>query len=108
MKNQTIFRPSYLLLMALISFYFISSCKKEEQGVDAIVLHFGSPAADGCGFLLEIGGNIYFPVNLDEKYQVDKKEVKLRYSILDDMHTCGFPSSGLKYQKVSIKEIRDR
>lgn len=108
MKNQTTFRPAYLLLMALINLGLNSGCEKEEQWVDAIVLDFGSPSVDGCGFVLEIEGKIYFPVNLEEKYQVDKKEVRLQYRVLGDMQTCGFPHSGVEYQKISIREIRDR
>lgn len=94
--------------MVLINLSLGVGCKKEEQWVTAIVLDFGSPSVDGCGFVVEIEGTIYFPVNLDEKYQVDKKEVRLTYSVLEDMQTCGFPHSGIKYQKVTIREIRDR
>ena len=108
MKNQTAFRPSYLLLMVLINLHLTSGCKKEDQWTDAVVLDYGSPAVDGCGFVLEIDGNIYFPVNLEEKYRVDKKEVRLQYNLLGEMQTCGFPYSGLEHQKVRIREIRDR
>ncbi|MBD1420201.1 hypothetical protein [Sphingobacterium chuzhouense] len=108
MKNQATFRPAYLLLMIFINIHLNSGCKKEEQWINATVLDFGNPKVDGCGFVIEIDGNIYFPVNLGEKYQTDKKEVKLQYNILEDMHACGFPQSGAKYQKASIKEIRDR
>src|SRR5690606_25806380 len=99
MKNQIVFRPSCLMLIVLINLHLNGGCKKEEHWVDATVLDFGSPEVDGCGFLLEIDGNIYFPVSLEEKYQIDKKEVKIKYSILEDMQTCGFPHSGVEYQK---------
>ena len=108
MKNQIIFRPACLVLMVLINLHLNSGCKKQEEWIDATVLDFGSPAVDGCGFVIEINGTIYFPVNLEEKYQIDKKTIKLQYNTLEDMQTCGFPDSGVKYQKVSIREIRDR
>lgn len=92
--------------MILINLPLNTTCNKEEYWVDAVVLDLGSPAVDGCGFVLEIEGDIYYPVNLDEKYQVDKKAVKVRYSLLEGMHTCGFPDSEIKYQKVNITEIR--
>lgn len=100
MKNQTTFRSVYLLSMALITLNLNNGCEKEERWVDAIVLDFGSPAVDGCGFVLEIGGNIYFPINLEEKYLVDKKEIRLQYSVLEDMQACGFPHSGVEYQEI--------
>lgn len=107
MKNQTPFRPAYLLLIVLINLNF-SGCDKEDQWVDAVVLDYGSPAVDGCGFVIEIDGSIYFPVDLEEKYRVDKKEIRLQYNLLEDMQTCGFPHSRVEYPKISIREISDR
>lgn len=106
MKKQIFFRPVYFLWFMLTFLFFNSACDKEEHLVDAVVLDLGSPAVDGCGFVLEIEGDIYYPVNLEEKYQVDEKAVKVRYSLLEGMHTCGFPDSEIKYQKVNITEIR--
>lgn len=54
MKNQTTFRPSYLLFLVLINLHLTSGCEKEEQWMDAIVLDFGSPTVDGCGFVIEV------------------------------------------------------
>ncbi|PRD56300.1 hypothetical protein [Sphingobacterium gobiense] len=108
MKNQTTFRPPYLFLMVLINLHLTSGCKKEDQWVDAVVLDYGSPAVDGCGFVLEIDGNIFFPVNLEESCQIDKKEIRLQYSLFKEMQTCGFPHSGIEYQKISVRDIRDR
>lgn len=94
--------------MVLIASALNIGCSKEEQWLNAVILDLGSPAVDGCGFVLEIGDQIYYPVNLAEKYQIDGKVVKVRYSVLEEKYTCGFPHSEIRYQKVNIKEMRDR
>lgn len=85
-------------------------CSKEmqDQWTDAIVLDMGSPAVDGCGFVLKINNDIYYPINLGESFQVDNKEVKIQYNTLNEMHSCGFPHAELKYQKVTLTDIMER
>jgi hypothetical protein len=94
--------------MVLIASALNIGCNKEEQWLDAVILDLGSPAVDGCGFVLEIGDKIYYPINLEEKYQIGGKTVKVRYSVLEEIHPCGFPHSEIKYQKINIKKIKDR
>ncbi|HIX53770.1 MAG TPA: hypothetical protein VK076_10700 [Candidatus Sphingobacterium stercoripullorum] len=108
MKNQSIVIRACLLLLALVTLYVNRGCEKQGQWIDARVLDFGSPAVDGCGFVLEIGDSIYFPANLQEKYQVDKKEIQLKYRLLEDLKTCGFSDSEARYQKLTINAIKDR
>ena len=97
----------HLLVVLLL---LLSGCKKAENGewIDATVLDFGSPAVDGCGFLLQVEDNLYYPENLQEKDQVDKKRVKVRFSLLDEMKPCGFPYSPIKHQKVNIRDIKSK
>lgn len=108
MKNQNIVIRACVLLLALMTLYVNRGCEKRDQWIDAMVLDFGSPAVDGCGFVLEIGDSIYFPANLQEKYQVDKKEIQLKYRLLEDLKTCGFSDSEARYQKLTINAIKDR
>lgn len=107
-KRIVFLKPLYLFWMVLIASTLNIGCSKEEHWLDAVILDLGSPAVDGCGFVLEIKDQIYYPVNLEEKYQIGGKTVKVRYSVLEETYTCGFPHSEIKYQKINIKEIRDR
>lgn len=93
-----------LFLLAVLS----GSCNKSAEWIDGTIVDRGSPAVDGCGFLLEAKGKTYYPINLDERYQIDGKRVRVRFSITDEMYTCGFSHAGIKYQKINIRDIEDK
>lgn len=115
MKNGVAIREKTLLWAILIMVLSIYGACQKDEGIDqddlwvnAVILDFGSPAVDGCGFVIRIEDQIYYPVNLEEKYQIDGKNVKVQFNILEEMHTCGFPHSGVTFQKVNIRKIRNR
>lgn len=108
MKNNFNYNPTYLLLIVVATLPLLGACQKEELWVDAVILDFGSSAVDGCGFVIQIEDQIYYPVNLEEKYHIDGKNVKVQYNTLEEMHTCGFPHSGVIFQKINIRKIRNR
>lgn len=103
-KREFAWLSPILLLMAIgATLLLLGACQKEELWVDAVILDFGSPAVDGCGFVIQIENQIYYPVNLEEKYQIDGKNVKVQYNTLEEMHTCGFSHSGAIFQKINIR-----
>lgn len=107
MKTHIIFKQVPLLYIILIIILLSTNCNKKEGWIAAVIVDSGSPAVDGCGFLIEIGNQVYYPVNLEERYQIDKKRVKVLYVALEEIYTCGFPHSGSKFQKIDIREITE-
>jgi hypothetical protein len=83
-----------LILLVLI----IASCKKDDLSASAIVLNAGSPAADGCGWLIKINNTntVYSPVNLNEGYKIDSLKINIHYKILKTKFECGdLPNNGV-------------
>jgi len=56
----------HLLVILLL---LLGGCKKAENGewIDATIVDRGSEAVDGCGYLLQVEDNFYYPENLYEK-----------------------------------------
>lgn len=82
------------LLSITIVFVVILSafnCKdqKGSQMVKAKIHFSGLLAADGCGWLLEIKGKEYSPVNLEENFQVDGLQVEAEVNFLGTGFQCG-------------------
>jgi|GEM_PF-1536126 len=94
-------------LLLLITILLSAGCSKQKVWIEAVIIDAGSPSVDGCGFLIEIEDQIYYPINLEEKYQVDQKRFKIRYVALEDVYTCGFPYSDNKFLKIEIREIEE-
>ncbi|HWZ14796.1 MAG TPA: hypothetical protein VNW95_06115 [Mucilaginibacter sp.] len=72
------------------------SCKKQPINLgditeNATVIDAGSPAADGCGWLIEIDGtnNSYSPTNLPDIYKTANLKVHISYKILSTRFQCG-------------------
>jgi len=67
------FSISVLFLFSLL----LSSCSKEESTteniapIEARIEYHGSPAVDGCGYVLIVGSETYHPTNLEENFYVD-------------------------------------
>ena len=94
----------------LFSIFIGTGCEKEQnsevEDVAGILLFYGSPAADGCGWLVKIDGTGYSPVNLEPKYKKDSTEVILSYDTLGTTMQCGWRRSD--YKKIQINEIKNR
>lgn len=75
----------------------IISCKKNGQNdqngqlTDAIVINYGDPAIDGCGWVVKIiaTDSVYSPKNLPEMYQVGNLKVRISYTKLQTRFPCG-------------------
>lgn len=95
------------ILVAFSSITFLA-CKKNDPyaavTTDAIVINSGSPAADGCGWIIRIPvtDSTYSPVNLADQYKVSNMKVRVKYKPLATKFSCGW---GQKLSEVSILSI---
>jgi hypothetical protein len=44
---------------------FGTRCNKEELNINGLVLYYGNPSVDGCGWIIKIDTTEYSPINLD-------------------------------------------
>jgi hypothetical protein len=98
--------PAFLFLFSLCISLLGIECKKEEpdvQGADGLVLYYGDPAVDGCGWIIKINNTEYAPVNLDSEFQNDSTNVVLEFNLLDSKWHCGWREPG--YQQIEITKI---
>ena len=83
----------------------ITACSKDKCNephedrleATATVINSGSPALDGCGWLIRIDNKDYSPDNLPENFQFNNIQVKIVYTISDAQYNCGFGGSGINY-----------
>jgi hypothetical protein len=82
--------------------------KNEERinNVSAIVVYHGSPAVDGCGWLIHQEKDVYAPLELDSDFMKDSLEVVLSYKILQTYWTCGWREPG--YKNIDIIKIKNQ
>lgn len=103
MMNQ---RLKILLIIVLLASAAIS-CKKNAQVLtaNATIINSGSPAYDGCGWLIKLSSdNIeYSPTNLAASFQKDSLKVSISYTLLTTKYRCG---RGAGIQQVKIDAIR--
>jgi len=99
-----------ILLFGLVLFFgiLILSCEKRDElnlkHAEGLVLYYGDPAVDGCGWIIQINKVDYSPVNLDAKFQKDSLKIVLDYQILKSTWNCGWQGSGI--QQIKIGNIK--
>ena len=106
MKTTILKISVFVLLLSLMG----AGCAKKEEPnnnikAEGLILDYGSPASDGCGWVIKINGNVYSPVELlDSKFQKDSLKINIEYRILPTQSTCGgWRTSG--YVKIEILKI---
>jgi len=101
---KTIFSGIVILFMiALVSSF---SCNKDEQkSIDksntGLILFFGDPAVDGCGWVIKIDNSIYSPLELETEFKIDSLNVKIDYELLNSSFKCGWREPGYKQIKIN-------
>lgn len=79
-------------LICILTFIvlIISSCKKEGLASDAIILDYGNPFADGCGWVIRLNGSdsLYSPKNLPQIYKQDSLKVHIIFHKLKTKYYC--------------------
>jgi hypothetical protein len=101
-----------IILKISFIFLFLSSMgagceKKEEQDniqiKQGLVLNYGDPSVDGCGWVIQINEIIYSPLKLDAEFQKDSLKINIEYRVLNATATCGWYNPG--YSKIEIIKI---
>ena len=99
------------LMITLLLFSF--SCKKRSASLqcdetlkDATIIFTGSPALDGCGYMIQIDGAGYIADNLDEAFQKPDLKVNICYKLNRDPTACGIADIAVPY--IHILDIRKR
>jgi len=70
-----------------------------------MIMYEGEPAADGCGWLISVGTNIYKPIELPTEFKIENKSVILYYKSTQETYRCGF--SSIEYDEIEILYIKD-
>jgi hypothetical protein len=73
-----------------------SNCK------DAMVLNYGDPALDGCGWMLEVSSVTYKANNLPLEFKLDSLKVQVEYRIAETIK-CGM--AAIEYPSVGLTKI---
>jgi len=100
----------FLILLGMIGIVAFS-CKKNKldslsinQNLQGLILYYGDPAVDGCGWMIEINKVAYSPILLDSTFRKDSLKVILDYQLLASTWNCGWRSPG--YNQIEIKAIK--
>lgn len=94
--TPTCMRYCIILIFALmLAACSKDNCKDKDGRLEATatVIDSGSPALDGCGWLIKIDNKDYSPDNLPENFQFNNIQVKIVYTISDAKFSCVFGGS---------------
>jgi len=80
-----------------------SDYEDEDVWTPAWVINMGAPEVDGCGWMIQIGDEYFYPVNLEDEYRVEVLPVKIRYTYDPVEYRCGL--SGKRYPSIRITQI---
>lgn len=98
----------FVLLLIFMVYGCDKDCNyKDEDYRMGIVLDSGSPAADGCGWLIKVDSIIHFPDNLDQQFHKDRLEVKLVFKDLNAEYKCGYLQT-ISHPTIHILKIKER
>ena len=106
MKKQ-IRNKCALFVMLTVGFIAVSCDNKsnrELQTTNGLVLNYGNPEVDGCGWVIKVDTVVYSPVNLDTAFKQDSLKVKVDYQILNTYFSCGWRTPG--YRQIKITSIK--
>ena len=70
---------------------------------EAWVIFMGAPEVDGCGWMIQIGDEYFYPVNLEDEYRVEVLPVKIRYTYDPVEFRCGL--KGKRFPSIRIDQI---
>jgi hypothetical protein len=73
---------------------------------DAWVRDQGSPALDGCGFLLEMDGMFFHPRGMDSTYLMADLAVRVEFRETTHLYQCGLAAQTYPVVDVLFAELR--
>lgn len=98
-------------LKAAMIITLITACSKEKcdnndhlKATAATVIDGGSPALDGCGWLIRVDNTDYSPDNLPENFKINNIKVDIVYSVSERKFACGFNGNGPNF--IHLYEIK--
>ena len=75
-------------LISLVITTTLLSCNKEKS-MNGIVKDYGPPELDGCGWVIDVNGEIYKPTNLNSDYKIHELNIKVDFKKLNSTTDCG-------------------
>lgn len=97
-----------LLLFISVLLFSAFSCKKEndnELTSNGTIMYTGSPATDGCNWVIVVDSTYYYPVNLPEDFKIEGEyKVKLSYTLTGENYSCFYPMATMP--EIWIDEIK--
>lgn len=70
----------------------------------ATIIHSGRIESNGCGWLVEMGGELYFPREpLPSEFQENGRSVTIEYEKTEFLRACGF--SSMEYPEIAVFQI---
>ena len=76
------------ILLTAFTCFILFACKK-EKAVTGVVHDFGPAELDGCGWVIEVNGEILKPGELATAYQQEGLEITFDYKIEGYKANCG-------------------
>ena len=70
---------------------------------DAEIVYSGPPEVDGCGWLMQVGDQLYHPENLPDNFKTDGLPVLIDYIVTREIFRCG--RGGVSYKTIRILRI---
>ncbi|MBE9583037.1 hypothetical protein IM792_01110 [Mucilaginibacter sp. JRF] len=107
---KTTLKPNTLFTALLVALSFaVASCKKDKNAKEAegIIMNTGTPAADGCGWLIQMNNVMYSPDNLPASFMQDSMQVKVTYNTLTTRFSCGM-IAGNGFPQIHLTNIRKK
>lgn len=105
MKSNKLF----LIVPFLFLIFGINGCKNEEDldiYEDIAIVTYSEPAADGCGWKINIHQKEYHPVNLAEEYKIHELKVSIKYNLLPSVWRCT-QWEAREFQEIKIISITE-
>lgn len=104
-------KTNLLLLVTSILIAFVNyGCKDNEDAnvkyQEGILINYGDPALDGCGWKLKIGEDLYKPVELDKQFCKDSLKVYVDFTIISPTSNCAWNT--INHPTIEISHIKLR
>ena len=90
------------LFIPLLITFVVLACNKQKSK-DGVVKDYGPIALDGCGWVIEVNGEVYSPTNLDSVYQSNDLNITFDFKKLKSTIKCGLQAD--VYDQIEILKI---
>ena len=100
-----------ITLIGLLALGTFDGCEKKTDAnifsdIDGVVLFYGDPSVDGCGWIIKTNDLEYSPISIDAAFQKANLNVNLSFEVLTTTWNCGWRVPG--YKQIKIINIKKR